>query len=103
MDGDPIELPTGVDLAAYRVLQEALPSATAAEGVSGVEVRIDYGERDVTVRVRDDRTGADGGDAASLTALRERVGLYGGVLRAGARRGGRGFKVEAWLPLEGHS
>jgi len=101
VDGDPVDLPAGVDLAAYRVLQEALTSATAADGVSGVDVRIDYGERDVTVLVRDDRPEEGDGDASPVLALRERVGLYGGVLRAGARRSGRGFRVEARLPLGG--
>jgi signal transduction histidine kinase len=103
VDGEPVALPAGVDLAAYRVLQEALTCATAAEGVSGVEVRIDYGERDVTVIVRDDRPGEGDGDASSLLALRDRVGLYGGFLRAGTRRSGRGFRVEARLPLGGRS
>jgi signal transduction histidine kinase len=102
VDGHPVDLPAGVDLAAYRVLQEALASAIAADGVSGVDVRIDYGERDVTVLVRDDRAGDGDRDASSLMALRERVGLYGGVLRTGARRSGRGFRVEARLPLGGH-
>jgi signal transduction histidine kinase len=106
VEGDPVPLSPGVDLAGYRVLQEALASTRAAEGVSRADVAIVYGEDDVTVTVRDDRAGVDGGtgpDASALLALRERVGLYGGALRAVPRRGGRGFKVEARLPKRGPS
>jgi signal transduction histidine kinase len=63
VDVDPVELTAGVDLAAYRVLQEAFSSATAADGMSGVEVRIAYGEREVTIPVRDGRSWATDGDA----------------------------------------
>jgi signal transduction histidine kinase len=106
VEGEPVPLSPGVDLAGYRVLQEALTSTRAAEGVSHADVAIVYGEDDVTVTVKDDRADADGGsgpDASALLALRERVGLYGGALRAAPRRGGRGFKVEARLPMRGPS
>jgi signal transduction histidine kinase len=100
VEGDPVPLAPGVDLTAYRVLQEALTSAAAADGVSRAEVRIHYSDRDVTLGVRDDRPNSDGIDEATLSALRDRVGLYGGALRAGARESGPGFKVTARLPRE---
>jgi signal transduction histidine kinase len=101
VDGEPVELSPGVDLAGYRVLQEALASARGADGVSHADVAIVYGDDHVTVTVRDDRPSPDGPDAAALLALRERVGLYGGVLRVAPRRSGPGFKVEARLPAGG--
>jgi signal transduction histidine kinase len=101
--GEPIPLSPGVDLAGYRVLQEALGSARGAAGVSHADVAITYGDRDVTLAVRDDRSSPDGPDAAALRALRERVGLYGGVLRVAPVGDGHGFEVEARLPVKGPS
>ena len=98
VQGQPTPLSPGVDLAGYRVLQEALASARGADGVSHADVAIVYGEDDVTLTVRDDRESRDGPDAAALRALRERVGLYGGALRvvpradAGVSRWRRGFR-----------
>jgi signal transduction histidine kinase len=101
VEGAPAELAAGVDLAAYRVLQEALDSAAAASGVSAAEVKLTYADQDVTVVVRDDRDGpGEGLDPDRLGALRERVGLYGGTLRAGAPREGTGFRLSARLPRE---
>ena len=103
VQGEPTPLSPGVDLAGYRVLQEALASARGAEGVSHADVAIVYGDRDVTLTVRDDRESPDGPDAAALRALRERVGLYGGALRVLPRADRRGFEVEARLPIQGPS
>jgi signal transduction histidine kinase len=101
VQGEPVALAPGVDLAGYRVLQEALSSATRAHGVSHAEVSIVYGEDNVLVKVRDDRDAPDGPDPDVLRALRERVGLYGGALRAVRRQDGRGFELEARLPIKG--
>jgi signal transduction histidine kinase len=84
----------GVDLTAYRVIQDALEAAVE-QGASRAEVELNYGERDLDVAVRDDRSG---GASHRLPGLRDRVGLYGGHLRAG-RRDGRGFALESRLPL----
>jgi signal transduction histidine kinase len=100
VEGERTGLAAGVDLAAYRVLQEALNSAAGADGVSAAEVRLTYADRDVTVAVRDDRAPGDGLDSERLSALRERVGLYGGTLRAGPPREGAGFRISARLPRE---
>jgi signal transduction histidine kinase len=98
--GEPVGLSPGVDLAGYRVLQEALASATRASGVSHADVSIAYGGDSVLVKVCDDRTGPDGLDPGMLRSLRERVGLYGGSLRA-TPSPSRGFEVEARLPVGG--
>jgi signal transduction histidine kinase len=84
----------GVDLTAYRVIQDALEAA-AEQGASRAEVELHYGERDLDVAVRDDRSG---GASHRLPGLRDRVGLYGGHLRAG-RSAGHGFALESRLPL----
>jgi signal transduction histidine kinase len=84
----------GVDLTAYRVIQDALEAAVE-QGASRAEVELHYGERDLDVAVRDDRSG---GASHRLPGLRDRVGLYGGHLRAG-RREERGFALESRLPL----
>jgi signal transduction histidine kinase len=84
----------GVDLTAFRVIQDALEAAVE-QGATRAEVELTYGERDLGVAVRDDRTG---GASHRLPALRDRVGLYGGHLRAG-RENGDGFALESRLPL----
>jgi signal transduction histidine kinase len=103
VQGQPTPLSPGVDLAGYRVLQEALASARGADGVSHADVAIVYGDGDVTLTVRDDRESRDGPDAAALRALRERVGLYGGALRVVPRADDGGFEMEARLPIGGPS
>jgi signal transduction histidine kinase len=99
--GEPVALSPGVDLAGYRVLQEALSSAMRARGVSRADVSIVYGGDNVMVKVRDDREGSDGLAPEVLRALRERVGLYGGGLRAATSQGSPGFEVEVRLPVGG--
>jgi signal transduction histidine kinase len=101
VEGNQVPLPPGVDLAVARVLQEALSSATRAHGVSRAEVSIRYEGDNVLVRVRDDRAGSDGLDPDILRALRERVGLYGGVLRTASQQGTAGYEVEVRLPVGG--
>jgi len=86
-------LSTGVDLTAYRVLEDALDAA-AEEGATRASVFIWYEERELRLEVADDRRG---GSSSHLAGLRERVGLYGGTLRAG-RRGSAGFRLQARLP-----
>lgn len=99
--GEPVALSPGVDLAGYRVLQEALSSATRAEGASHADVSIVYDDDNVLIRVSDDRQGSDGLEPEVLRALRERVSLYGGAVRAFPRPDGRGFELEARLPIGG--
>ncbi len=101
VEGQAVPLSSGVDLAAYRVLQEALHWTREADGTTSATVSISYDDRDVRVTVRDDRAGGRPPDSTSIQALRDRVGLYGGVLRTSPGGDGVGFKLEARLPHEG--
>jgi signal transduction histidine kinase len=101
IEGAPLALSPGIDLAAYRVLEEGLSSALRAPGASQADVSIVYGENAVLVKVRDDRDGAQDIGAVDLGGLRDRVGLYGGVLRAQPSESGQGFELEARLPAGG--
>jgi signal transduction histidine kinase len=104
VSGSPRELPPGVDLSAYRIIQEALTNIVRHVGPSNASVAIRYSPDDVSVEVLDDG-GSRGADASSssdgtghgLVGMRERVGLFGGSLEVGPRRGG-GFRVFACLP-----
>ena len=99
IDGDARPLPAGVDLAAYRVVQEALTDALGAAGAKRARVAVSYGERDVRLEVVDDGTAAGrNGDSGELIAMRERVGLYGGDLETGPGEGVE-YVVRARLPL----
>jgi signal transduction histidine kinase len=96
VEGDGQELPLGLDLTAYRVIQEALREALDHGHAGGARVRVTYAGDHVEVEVVDD----GGGAARPLLGIRERVALLGGQLRAGARRDG-GHVVRARLPLGG--
>ncbi len=107
VEGEPVALPTGVDLTAYRVVQEALTNAIRHAGEARATITVTYEPREVVVAVEDDGVGpAGGGELAlgdvgsgnGLLGMRERVAVYGGVLEAGRRRGG-GFAVRARLPI----
>jgi signal transduction histidine kinase len=95
VEGDERDLPPGVDLTAYRVVEDALEAALEQEARSA-RVLVRYRDRDLQLEVRDDR---NGGPSERLPGLRERVGLYGGHLSAG-RENGDGFRLRARLPLE---
>jgi signal transduction histidine kinase len=88
-------LPAGVDLTAYRVIQEALGRAHDGGRAGRAEVAVAYGDGDVAVEIRDD--GGAGG--RGLLGMRERVAVYGGELSAAALDGG-GWRVAARLPAE---
>jgi signal transduction histidine kinase len=106
-EGEIRPLPAGVDLAAYRIVQEALTNVVRHAHADEVDVHVGYGERGVRLIVADDGRGgavpvgerlAGGGNG--LPGMRERATALGGVLTAGPRPGG-GFAVEAELPTEG--
>jgi signal transduction histidine kinase len=101
--GDDTPLPAGVDLAAYRVVQEALANVVRHAGAEHATVRLTYDPRAVVVEVvNDGRGAANGGSKAGhgLIGRRERVELYGGDFEAGPRAEG-GFGVRARLPVAG--
>ena len=91
------ELPAGVDLTAYRVIQDALTSAREHGSAGRAEVRLRYGAEALDLEVRDDGRSPK---ERALIGVRERVLLHGGRLTAGPRRGG-GYVVRATLPLDG--
>jgi signal transduction histidine kinase len=100
VSGEPLDLPSGVQLSAYRIIEEALTNALKHAGASLVTVRLTYGGADLEVRVHDDGTGTGelrpGGHG--LVGMRERVSVLGGVLETGPAPGG-GFRVAARLPI----
>jgi signal transduction histidine kinase len=95
VDGGRRELPPGIDLTAYRVIEDALDAA-AENAARAADVLVRYTPRELQLQVNDDRSA---GDSDRLAGLRERVGLYGGHLRAGVLETG-GFRLRATLPLE---
>lgn len=103
VEGEPTTLPPGIDLAAYRIVQEALTNTLKHAGAAHASVTISYGAHALELEIRDDgRPGALTGDGTGhgLVGMRERVALYGGVLNAGRSTDG-GFGVRARLPLNG--
>ncbi len=101
VEGEPEQLPPGVDLSAYRIVQEALTNTLKHAGRAQAEVVVRYGASDLELEVVDDGSGAPAnlnGSGHGLIGMRERVALYGGELEAGTRNGG-GFAVRARLPL----
>jgi signal transduction histidine kinase len=105
VEGTPSPLPAGVDLSAYRIVQEALTNVVKHAGPARAQVTIRYGDQDVTVEVTDDGQGvaAPIGDGQArvghgLIGMRERVAVFGGDLEVGPGPGG-GFRVAARLPL----
>jgi signal transduction histidine kinase len=100
VEGQPAELPPGVDLAAYRVIQEALTNALKYAGPANAWVTVRWRDRELEVEIANDGRSASGGDGGGqgLVGLRERVSLVGGRIASGPRPGG-GFVVTAHLPL----
>ena len=102
VEGDVRPLPAGVDLSAYRIVQEALTNALK-HGGDGVHARVllRYGDDAIDVEVTDDGRGPSSGTDGSgrgLIGMRERVAFLGGEFRTGARPAG-GFLVHARLPV----
>jgi signal transduction histidine kinase len=101
VEGEPVELPTGVDLTAYRVVQEALTNTLKHAGRTHASVAIAYEPGRVVLSVRDNGGGdappAEDSGGHGLVGMRERVTLYGGTLEAGPCDDG-GFSVRAALP-----
>jgi signal transduction histidine kinase len=98
--GAPQELPPGVDLAAYRVVQEALTNALKYAGPAHAWVEVTWGDDQLELTIANDgRSDGDGtAGGQGLDGMRERVALYGGEIASGPREGG-GFVVRARLPI----
>jgi signal transduction histidine kinase len=101
IEGEPQPLPPGVELSAYRIVQEALTNVLKHAEATRVDVLLRYGGRSLELEVTDDGLGASAnGGGHGLIGMRERAALYGGTLTAGRRPGG-GFHVAAQLPYDG--
>ena len=101
VEGEPRELPVGIELSAYRIVQEALTNALKHAGDAHASVRVRYGVDSLELEVVDDGGGAPAlvsGGGHGLVGMRERVALYGGTLDAGRRQSG-GFAVRVLLPI----
>ena len=101
VEGEPVQLPAGVDLSAYRIVQEALTNTLKHAGRAEAEVIIRFEPSALELEVLDNGSGPathPNGSGHGLAGMRERVALYGGVLEAGSRKG-HGFVVRARLPL----
>jgi signal transduction histidine kinase len=106
VEGEAGPLPAGVDLAAYRLVQEGLTNSLRHAGTGArAVVTVRRGRDELEVRVEDDGLGAavsprrPGRPGHGLVGIRERVALYGGILTIGPKAGG-GFKVRATFPLK---
>ncbi|MFF9348989.1 sensor histidine kinase [Streptomyces sp. NPDC014734] len=100
-DGVRGTVPPGIDLAAFRIVQEALTNVVRHSGSRTARVRIGHGPGRIRLRVDDEgpATGDDaGGSGNGLAGMRERAAVLGGTIEAGPRTDG-GFRVRAELPL----
>jgi signal transduction histidine kinase len=102
--GDSVELPAGIDLAAYRIVQEALTNTLKHSAGASARVTVAYEPNELVLGVEDDGEGTregyelgDAGGGHGLAGMRERAAVYGGVVQAGREPGG-GFAVRARLP-----
>jgi signal transduction histidine kinase len=98
-------VPAGVDLAAYRIIQEALTNVVKHARTTASRVLVTYDDDAVRLEITDDGDGAAAGAVAvgaghGIAGMRERASLFGGDLHAGPLPG-RGFRVAARLPLDG--
>jgi signal transduction histidine kinase len=101
IDGAQVPLPGGMELALYRIAQEALTNVMKHAGPSATAwVELHYGDGAVELRIRDDGRGATFSDGRGhgLVSMRERVAVYGGEVTAAPARGG-GFEVVARMPV----
>ena len=104
VDGVPRPLPADVDLAAFRIVQEAVTNVARHAGQATATVRVAYGEHEVTLQIDDNGRGGTpssiSGSGSGLAGMRERTAALGGRLEVGPRPGG-GFRVRAELPMDG--
>jgi signal transduction histidine kinase len=99
--GTPRELPAGMDLTAYRVIQEALTNVVKHADTATGRVVLDYGDNELSMEITDNGAGCPNWtEGHGLTGMRERVSGYGGQFSAGPLPEG-GFHVTVRLPIEG--
>jgi signal transduction histidine kinase len=102
IDGEPVALPRGIDLSAYRIVQEGLTNALKHARASNADVTVRYWPDELQLEVRDNGEGGSTteGLGHGLLGIRERVKIYGGEMTAGTTNGG-GFTLNTRLPLSG--
>jgi signal transduction histidine kinase len=100
VDGEPYPLPRGVDLSAYRIVQEGLTNALKHANASDADVTVRYRPDEVEIEVRDNGNGVAKSDGLGhgLVGVRERVKIYGGEMSAGTAPDG-GFVLSTRLPI----
>ena len=100
VDGDPFPLPRGIDLSAYRIVQEGLTNALKHAQASNADVIVRYEPHELLLEVRDDGVGTATSDGLGhgLVGVRERVKIYGGDMTAESATEG-GFVLKTRLPL----
>ena len=102
VEGERPAVPIGIDLSAYRIVQEGLANALTHANCAHADVTVRYAGDVIEVEIADDGSSVDGAgrsEGESLAGMRERVALYGGKLETGPRAGG-GYLVRAQLPVE---
>jgi signal transduction histidine kinase len=99
VDGDRVSVPPGLDLTAYRLVQEALTNTLRHANATRAVVHVGFCGEALKISVRDDGEGPNGSSPGTgLLGMRERVAVYGGTLTTGPAEGG-GFELRAELPL----
>jgi signal transduction histidine kinase len=100
VDGVPFPLPRGIDLSAYRIVQEGLTNALKHARANEADVTVRYRPDELQLEVRDNGLGSSTSDGLGhgLVGIRERVKIYGGEMTAGTANGG-GFVLSTRLPL----
>jgi signal transduction histidine kinase len=104
VEPSPLELPAGVSLSAYRIVQEALTNVLRHAGAARARVDVRHADGSIQIEVSDDgrglaATSTSNGSGHGIAGMRERVAVYGGTLHTGPRPGG-GFVVRARIPYE---
>jgi signal transduction histidine kinase len=106
IEGEQTALPPGLDVTAYRIVEEALTDVLRRSGPAhpaGAHVRVRYAARELELEVTDEAGGASAAgradDGDGRFGLRERVAMFGGELQTGRRRGGP-WTLRARLPVE---
>ena len=102
VDGEPVPLPRGIDLSAYRIVQEGLTNALKHANASDADVTFRYRPDELEIEIRDNGLGSTTTDGLGhgLVGVRERVKIYGGEMNAGTANGG-GFVLSTRFPLDG--
>ena len=102
VDGQPFALPRGIELSAYRIVQEGLTNALKHAHASDADVIVRYRPDELEIEVRDNGRGGatSDGQGHGLVGVRERVKIYGGEMSAGRSTEG-GFVLSTRLPVAG--